>query len=181
MEQEEVIEKIIKKQNKNLTSSQKIAFDGDSLILSLNNKKNKVMLAIACLFIASGAYLIYSRYTATGQISQELWHWGLPVLGLLAIFNRKKLATQRTVVDTRDRIIKRFVKGNLKNSIPFSEATDFLIESIKMRGGGFGIQSAVYVRNNKGKILLGILTEESESEEYVELLKTFLTFYPDQG
>ncbi len=170
MEQKEIIEKIINKQN-NLTSAQKMTFDGNALILSLNNKKNKIMLILSVVFIVLGLYFIYNYYAVTGQISRELWHWGLIALGGFAIFNRTKIANQKTIIDTQNKIIKQMVRNEVKNSIAFADASDFFIDSIKMRGGGFGIQSAVYVTNSKGKILLGVLDEKQESEEYIELLK----------
>ncbi len=128
------------------------------------------MLILAAIFIILGLYFIYNQYRATGLISQELWHWSLIVLGVLAIFNRKRIANHKTIIDTQSETIKQMVGNKLKNSIAFADATNFFIDSIKMKSG-FGIQSAVYVQNNKGKILLGILTEKQESEEYIELLK----------
>lgn len=174
MEIKKVIEQALKKHNKNLIGSQELTLEGSSLILSLNEKKNQLALVAAYISIALGGYFIYQRYIQNSPA--ELWHWALVALGIYAIINRKKLSNKKTIINTESKTIKHLVGSRLVNSISFSDATDFFIDSVKMKGGGFGISSVVYVNNEKGKIMLGVLHEQKDTEEYLELLKEIFIY-----
>lgn len=171
---QEIIKQAIALQNKNIISSHKLTNENGALVFSVHQQKNKFLLIVAVILIVIGCYYIYQYYNQTGELSQQIWHWGLIGVGVIAIANRKRLATQKTVIDNKTKTIKYLKDGKVVNQIPFEDANDFLIESVKLRGGNLGVQSVVYVKNNHGKIMLGICHEATDSEKYLQIIKQIL-------